>query len=700
MFGKKKKFTFVNYGGAYQLRIASIEDLQYLDELDETFWMATSAPIHQLRCDPVALELLDYNRNGRIICHEIRRTQRWLFRVLNDRSAVNERLDAAQLAHINADDPDGAKVLTAARRVLSNLDKAESGAITLRDVRDNKAILAKGSRNGDGVIPPDSIEDEALRDFINDIISSVGKVTAIAGNEGVNAELLDTFLARTKAFLDWQMLYTDSAAAEGHPMLPLGENTAEAHKAYAAIAPEVTAYFELCKITAVNELMERAPAPLEAPAGAYTSAEARHDYLSASPIARPRADGRLVIDKHVNPFYRKALELLHATVLTPLLGAQHGPFSEEDWQTVQNAFVAYEEWLSRKGGGEVESLGTDKLNAYLEGDLPNQLRRLMDEDLLVGEELSGLKEVERLLLMQRWFLEICNNFISFADLYRYETRAMFEVGRLVIDGRIFNFNIRVQDVAQHSRDAQRAGIFLMYAEVTARPEDPAWHIVTPVTCRHRGNLGLGKRGVLFDRDDKVWDVRVVKVIEHPISLTEAILAPFKKVSTLITSAVEKISTSTEQSLESSLAKTTTSLEKGFAESVQGPAAAPLVAPTPAATATSADGPATRTRDMMLTGGVAFAALGSSFAYITKTIVGVGLSKSMLGLAAGLLVVLVPIILVAAVKLSVRNLSSILEASGWAINARMRLTYGLARRLAPDAVRPESLAKLRRDLLKL
>ena len=103
---------------------------------------------------------------------------------------------------------------------------------------------------------------------------------------------------------------------------------------------------------------------------------------------------------------------------------------------------------------------------------------------------------------------------------------------------------------------------------------------------------------------------------------------------------------------------------------------------------------------MLAGGVAFAALGSSFAYITKTIVGLGLSKSMLGLAVGLLVVLVPIILVAAVKLSARNLSSILEASGWAINARMRLTHGLARRLAPDPVRPESLAKLRRDLLRL
>jgi hypothetical protein len=696
MFGKKKKFTFVNYGGAYQLRIESIEDLEHLDELDEIFWVATSAPIHQLRCDPVALELLDYNRNGRIICREIRRTQRWLFRVLNDRNAVNERLDTAQLEHINADDPDGAKLLTAARRVLSNLDKADSSVITLQDVRDNKAILAKGSRNGDGVIPPDSIDDEALQNFITDVMSSVGKETGIAGNEGVNGDLLDAFLAHAKTFLDWQKLYTESAAAEGHPMLPLGEDTASAHKAYAAVADKVTAYFELCKVTAVNELMERSSVPVEAPAETYTSPEARQDYLSASPIARPRADGRLVIDKHVNPFYSPALEDLRSSVLNPLLGAQHGPFSEEDWQTVQNAFAAYEEWLAKKSGGEVESLGTDKLNDYLEGDLHDKLRGLIDEDLRVGEELSGLKEVERLLLMQRWYLDVCNNFISFPKLYQQGTRAMFEIGRLVIDGRIFNFNMRVQNVDQHSKDARPSGIFLMYAEVTARPEDPVWHIVTPVTCRHRGNLGLGKRGVLFDLDGKIWDVRVVKVIENPISLTEAILAPFKKISTLITSAVEKISASTEQSLEASLTKTTTSVEKGFAQSVQAPAApvAPAAAPAPA------EVPATRTRDMMLTGGIAFAALGSSFAYITSTIVDLGIEKSLMGVAAGLLIALVPILMVAAIKLHARNLSSILEASGWAINARMRLTHRLARRLAPDPVRPESLAKLRGDLLRL
>ena len=96
-----KKFTFVNYGGSYQLRIERAEDLRHLDELDEPFWMATSAPIHPLRCDAVALDLLDANRNGRIISREIRRTQRWLFRVLRNLDGVTERRDVLRLADVN-----------------------------------------------------------------------------------------------------------------------------------------------------------------------------------------------------------------------------------------------------------------------------------------------------------------------------------------------------------------------------------------------------------------------------------------------------------------------------------------------------------------------------------------------------------------------------------------------------------------------
>ncbi|NQZ58501.1 MAG: hypothetical protein HRT88_13665, partial [Lentisphaeraceae bacterium] len=73
----------------------------------------------------------------------------------------------------------------------------------------------------------------------------------------------------------------------------------------------------------------------------------------------------------------------------------------------------------------------------------------------------------------------------------------------------------------------------------------------------------------------------------------------------------------------------------------------------------------------------------------------------LGLAAlaiGLLLITIPVIMVAAVKLHRRNISSILEASGWAINARMRLTRKLADLLAPIVTIKSSTHRSNKDLL--
>jgi Flp pilus assembly pilin Flp len=106
------------------------------------------------------------------------------------------------------------------------------------------------------------------------------------------------------------------------------------------------------------------------------------------------------------------------------------------------------------------------------------------------------------------------------------------------------------------------------------------------------------------------------------------------------------------------------------------------------------------RDVVLTGSLALAALGSSFAFIGSTLADLKSAQVMTILCVGLAVVLIPVVIIAAIKLHRRNLSGILEASGWAINARMRLSTRLARRLAPAPVHPGSFTKLRKDLLKV
>lgn len=73
------------------------------------------------------------------------------------------------------------------------------------------------------------------------------------------------------------------------------------------------------------------------------------------------------------------------------------------------------------------------------------------------------------------------------------------------------------------------------------------------------------------------------------------------------------------------------------------------------------------------GGIALAALGSSAAFVVKTFASLTWQSTLAGILAAVAAVAVPASVVAHLKLRQRDLSAILEASGWAINARMRLT---------------------------
>jgi hypothetical protein len=73
------------------------------------------------------------------------------------------------------------------------------------------------------------------------------------------------------------------------------------------------------------------------------------------------------------------------------------------------------------------------------------------------------------------------------------------------------------------------------------------------------------------------------------------------------------------------------------------------------------------------GGVAVAALGSSFAFVTKTLAGLSVKTIVLALSVVSVLIAVPAGISAYYRLSRRDLSTILEGSGWGMNTRMKLT---------------------------
>jgi len=84
------------------------------------------------------------------------------------------------------------------------------------------------------------------------------------------------------------------------------------------------------------------------------------------------------------------------------------------------------------------------------------------------------------------------------------------------------------------------------------------------------------------------------------------------------------------------------------------------------------------RDLMVGGGVAIAAIGSSFAYITRALSQVRIVHVLTTIGLILLAILLPSLIMGIIKLRRRNLSILFEASGCAINVRMKFTVSLGR----------------------
>jgi hypothetical protein len=102
--------------------------------------------------------------------------------------------------------------------------------------------------------------------------------------------------------------------------------------------------------------------------------------------------------------------------------------------------------------------------------------------------------------------------------------------------------------------------------------------------------------------------------------------------------------------------------------------------------------------------VAFAALGSSFAFITSQLANIGSIWKAIGclliVVVGLaLAVLVPVLILGVIRLRRRDLAAILEASGWAINARLRIKRGLGTLFTFEPDFPENAVSQRANLVR-
>ena len=679
------RLVFKNYGGSYQLRIQDAQDLEKIQTLDETRWAATSIPVSSLNCDNTFTSNVDTDKNGRIRTDEFKAAQAWLFRLLSNRSRLSEGTDVLILDDVDTSHPEGKKILAAAKRILTNLNLPDAREISLDEVRDVKNIMARADTNGDGIIPPEAAFNPDLARFIVSIMETVGSTVDASGQPGISEEQLKVFLEEASAYLSWKDRGQMPKGEKTTGIMPWGTETPPAFELISNLEEKIEQYFTQCDMIRFDEraAVQMRLRQKELEEIDFSDKLAMKARLKGAPLTLPNAKGILNLDKTINPLYAECLDELGDKVLKRALGRLVKELTKEKWNRVKAIFVPYRKWLENKRGERVEKLGADQLRLYLKGPYRQQLSQLIAKDRMVTNELDQIHNLEKLILYQRWLMDLANNFVSFSNLYDPEHCSLFEMGALVIDGRQMTFTMKVHDRQAHRKVAENSFMYLMYLEITGRKDkdvDPVslprvngeqdrtikFEIVAAVTSGSAGRLRIGKRGVFFSTDGREWDAEVVDIVENPISIGESIREPFQQFTGFIKKQVEKFTQTNQAKLEGSFAK---------------PSASGM------------------TRDLLLGGGIAIAALGSAFAYITKALSQIR-AVHVLGVLLGVIaIILLPGMIIGFIKIRKRDMSVILEASGWAVNARMRLNAILGQLFTHLPPLPKGAQKRRRDVIK-
>ncbi len=657
--GDRYVWRFKSVGGTSRVDISTGEDIRHLGELDKKLWTVLSCPAGGLEFDKKTLELLDTDKDGKIKSDEVVAASVYLTSALKDAALLLTSSDTIKLSDFDTDDENGRKLHDSALQILKNkgLDKNE---ISLSDVSDSVSIFAGSKFNGDGVIIPASADDDSLKKTIADAVTSTGGTMDRSGETGVTAEQIEAFYAACTDYSAW------IKAGESPEVRPYGDATEAALEAVSAVKDKVADYFMRCRLSAFDS---DAVSALDVQVDEVKSIGAGDlaksgDAIAALPLARVNAEGKLPLAA-LNPAWEEAFGKVKALVLDKDCPGT-GTLDESQWKAVLAKLDAYSSWKGAEKGASVESLGKDRVGEILAADEKARLLELVDKDKALKAESDSIDDVERFLRLYRNFYTLLRNYVTFDDFYGKDTKAIFQAGRLYIDQRSLDLCIRVEDMGRHGDMAALSGMYIIYCACTSCSGGKSMNIAAVLTDGDVSNLRVGMNAVFYDRDGLAYDATVTRLVDNPVSIRQAFWSPYNKLSNAINERINKSAAEKEsKSVGGLLDKANTvSLEPGKAKTEDGTAAAA----------------AGKKFDIATFCGI-FAALGMAISYITTALVSLAKGISQSWYTLPLLIVLIvlcisgPSMFIAWRKLRKRNLSPLLNANGWAINAHVLVNIG-------------------------
>ncbi len=711
-------FSFRRMGGLDQVLLRTDEEWRQLGQLDPKVWMALSCPTRGLEFDARTLTLLDADQDGRIRSTDVLNAVAWVCERVRHPSRLTEPNTGLPLDNLRDDTPLGAELLAAARLVREKSGQTDAGEISPEQAGAALAAVTDYAFNGDGVVPASSVDkdDEQTARFIRLGLTVVGGKRDDSGQPGLDSALAGLFLERLRSARAWRQSVHQAD-------LPLAHETSAAWSLLQRLGPKIDDYFNRCRmaafapqaLAALNEDAELTPS--DEGGQALFSLEA----LARLPLARVAPDQPLPLARGVNPAWGDDLDAFRR-LLAPLIhedgengDGEHGgavpadSLNEKNWRAIQERFAPYAELLARKPGYErppddarraefpglpplalageddplqrdflpvapeeaLDSLSSAELDALLDGGAEHAFADYVRRDL-AAPRMAAVRDLEKLTLLHVHLYTLLMNFVSFADFYDPERQAIFLAGTLYLDSRACYLCVPVTDLDTHVRLAAQSHLCLVYCEcrrTSGSGEEKTSLIAAALTAGGTDALIEGRHGIFVDNAGRDWDTSMLRLVRNPISLREAMWAPYLRFGAMVGEQLQKLVAAKDEAITKASSKAVSVLDKDFKADASSTAAG---AP-PKATFDFAKG-----AGIFAAFSVGISVVSAAFAYIANSIFSLGWWWPV-----ALLILFVcisgPSMLLAWFKLRRRSLGPLLDASGWAVNngAPINMTMGAA-----------------------
>jgi hypothetical protein len=240
---------------------------------------------------------------------------------------------------------------------------------------------------------------------------------------------------------------------------------------------------------------------------------------------------------------------------------------------------------------------------------------------------------------------------------------------------------------KHLATAGKSGLYLLYCHCVSKVLGKEMDIAAAVTDGDIKELHEGKNAVFYDRAGNDWDATITKIIDNPISIRQAFWSPYRKFGNWVTEKINKNAQEKEaKQFENMTAKadeTSTSLTAKPDE------AAAAAAKTEEKKAQMFD--IAKFAGIFAAIGLALGAIGAALATLGGFIMDKWYNIILL-IAAVVIFISGPSMLLAWLKLRKRNIGPLLNANGWAINSVVKINTTFGQTLTAMAKFPKVVGK--------